>query len=198
MSTEMSSQRQQFARVMTTAFGLFAAMVIGVVVGTVWPLAHSARMFSRTTTSSESRGRGGAQSQRTSRKPVAAARQLSFRLRRKPLRTQPPTTTSAHARPSVVAKAKAAKAAQVFAYLRGKMPRAGFTGVQPDSTAPGLFHVKTASNPNAPVYFDPRNHALIIGLVVNLDKPQALIAPGTRFPASNAPGHTGNGAHVAH
>ena len=71
------------------------------------------------------------------------------------------------------------------------MPRAGFTGVQPDSMAPGLFHVKTASNPNAPVYFDPRNHALIIGLVVNLDKPRALIAPGTQFPA-------GNGAHVAH
>lgn len=195
MSTEMSSQRQQFARVMTTAFGLFAAMVIGVVVGTVWPLAHSARMFSRTTTSSESRGRGGAQSQRTSRKPVAAARQLSFRLRRKPLRTQPQATTSAQARhcqpagapPSAAAK----KTAQVFAYLRGKMPRAGFTGVRPDRTAPGLFHVKTASNPNAPVYFDPRNHALIIGLVVNLDKPRALIAPGTQFPA-------GNGAHVAH
>ena len=179
MSTEMSSQRQQFARVMTTAFGLFAAMVIGVVVGTVWPLAHSARMFSRTTTSSESRGRGGAQSQRTSRKP---------------LRTQPQATTSAQARhcqpagapPSAAAK----KTAQVFAYLRGKMPRAGFTGVQPDSMAPGLFHVKTASNPNAPVYFDPRNHALIIGLVVNLDNPQALIAPGTQFPA-------GNGADVA-
>ena len=139
MSTEMSSQRQQFARVMTTAFGLFAAMVIGVVVGTVWPL-----------------------------------------------RTQSPTAVSAHARPSVTVKAKAAKATRVFAYLRGKMPRAGFTGVQPDSTAPGLFHVETASNPNAPVYFDPRNHALIIGLVVNLDNPQALIAPGTRFPASKA------------
>ena len=142
MTTEMSPRRQQFARVMTTAFGLFAAMVIGVVVGTVWPL-----------------------------------------------RTQPPAVTPAHNRPAAAsrataAKAKAVKAAKIFAYLHGKMPLAGFTGVQPDSVAPGLFHVKTASNPNAPVYFDPRNHALIIGLVVNLDNPQALIAPGIRFPAA--------------
>ena len=150
---EMSPQRQRFARVMTTAFGLFAAMVIGVVVGTVWPL-----------------------------------------------RTQPPAPAHGHTAtvsPAVTTTAQTAKAPQVFAYLRGKMPRAGFTGVRPDSTVPGLFHVETASNAKAPVYFDPRNHALIIGLVVNLDNPQALIAPGTRFPAGHiAPQHIVG--HMAH
>ena len=71
--------------------------------------------------------------------------------------------------------------AKAWAYLRGKMPRAGFTGLQPDPYVPGLLHVETGK-PNDPVFFDPREHALIIGLVVNLNNPTMPIAPGVSLP----------------
>lgn len=71
--------------------------------------------------------------------------------------------------------------AQAWTYLHGKMPRAGFTGLQPDPYVPGLLHVETRK-PNAPVFFNPREHTLIIGLVVNLNNPKMPIAPGIRLP----------------
>ena len=69
-----------------------------------------------------------------------------------------------------------------LAYLQHKMPNAGFTGVRRDPNVPGLLDVETGKP--QPVYFDPRNHALIIGLVVNLDNPRAIIAPGVDVPSA--------------
>lgn len=69
-----------------------------------------------------------------------------------------------------------------FAYLQHKMPNSGFTGVKRDPNVPGLLDVETGKP--QPVYFDPRNHALIIGLVVNLDNPRAIIAPGVNVPSA--------------
>ena len=67
-----------------------------------------------------------------------------------------------------------------LAYLQHKMPNAGFIGVRRDPNVPGLLDVETGKP--QPVYFDPRNHALIIGLVVNLDNPHVRIAPGVDVP----------------
>ena len=88
--------------------------------------------------------------------------------------------TQCTARPGPLVVSKTAQA-NAWAYLRGKMPRAGFTGLQPDPYVPGLLHVETGK-PNDPVFFDPREHALIIGLVVNLNNPTMPIAPGVSLP----------------
>lgn len=135
--------REIIAHAGMTAFQVLAGVVVGVVVGSVYPLR-------------------GVHTVSHAGQPRATA-----------VKAAPVRMTGTITKP---------EQARAWAYLHGKMPRAGFTGLEPDPYIPGLLHVETGK-PNDPVFFNPREHALIIGLVVNLDNPAMPIAPGISLPS---------------
>lgn len=92
-------------------------------------------------------------------------RNLSFR---------PPATVTATQSSHDLAAVDARHALQ---WLKKKMPNTTFRSAEVDPDAPWLVRVRTASG-KVPVDYDPAHHTLLIGLVINFDRPFQDIAPG--------------------
>ncbi len=66
---------------------------------------------------------------------------------------------------------------RALAYVRQRLPNTPFSRAAPYAPAPWLVELRAGPMPE-PLYFDPLHHALLVGLVVDLEDPSSPIAPG--------------------
>ncbi|HEX7380918.1 MAG TPA: hypothetical protein VF265_02060 [Nevskiaceae bacterium] len=88
-----------------------------------------------------------------------------------------PTPAPAVAVPASTALTQA-DANKALAWLEAKMPNTHFIAAVPDPVAPYLVRV-TVAGQKVPMAFDPAHHVLLMGLVIDFDRPNQTIAGGT-------------------